>query len=110
VFENIKFFDESLPVCEDYDLWIRISREYEIGLINKELITKFAGHEEQLSFKYWGMDRFRIQSLLKYKNDTKFYKEIKTIIQEKCNILINGAKKRKNEKIILYYTNIINNL
>ncbi|MCF6331352.1 MAG: glycosyltransferase [Sulfurimonas sp.] len=58
-------FDESLEVCEDYDLWLRVAYENEIGLIDEKLITKYAGHENQLSFRYWGMDRFRVKSLEK---------------------------------------------
>ncbi len=61
-------FDEHLEVCEDYDLWLRIALENEIGLIDEALITKYAGHEDQLSFKYWGMDRFRVRSLEKLLN------------------------------------------
>jgi glycosyltransferase involved in cell wall biosynthesis len=65
IFDDIGVFDESLEVCEDYDLWLRVAKKYEIGLIPKELITKYAGHE-QLSFKYWGMDRYRIIALQKH--------------------------------------------
>jgi len=56
-------FDEELEVCEDYDLWLRITCRYEVGLIDEKLITKYAGHEDQLSFKHWGMDRFRVIAL-----------------------------------------------
>ena len=56
-------FDEDLEVCEDYDLWLRIASKYEIGLVDEKLITKYAGHDDQLSFKFWGMDRFRVVSL-----------------------------------------------
>ncbi len=65
---DAKVFDESLEVCEDYDLWLRIAYENEIGLVDEKLITKYAGHEDQLSFKYWGMDRFRVRSLEKIVN------------------------------------------
>jgi len=67
-------FDESLEVCEDYDLWLRIAQSYKIGLVDKKLITKYAGHEDQLSFKHWGMDRFRVialEKLLKYEFQSK---------------------------------------
>ena len=61
----VGIFDESLEVCEDYDLWLRIAQSYKIGLVDKKLITKYAGHDDQLSFKYWGMDRFRVLALEK---------------------------------------------
>ena len=67
-------FDESLEVCEDYDLWLRVAQSHKIGLVDKKLITKYAGHDDQLSFKHWGMDRFRVKSLenlLKYEFQSK---------------------------------------
>jgi len=67
--KDVGLFDESLEVCEDYDLWLRILMKYEVGLIDKKLIKKYAGHEDQLSFKHWGMDRFRVESLEKLLGD-----------------------------------------
>jgi glycosyltransferase involved in cell wall biosynthesis len=58
-------FDESLEVCEDYDLWLRVAQKYKIGLVDKKLITKYGGDADQLSMKHWGMDRFRVQALEK---------------------------------------------
>ena len=63
--ERVGVFDENLEVCEDYDLWLRIAHGHKIGLVDKKLITKYAGHDDQLSFKHWGMDRFRILALEK---------------------------------------------
>ena len=67
--KDVGLFDESLEVCEDYDLWLRILVKYRVGLIDKKLIKKYAGHEDQLSFKHWGMDRFRVESLEKLLGD-----------------------------------------
>jgi len=65
VFNDIGVFDASLPVCEDYDLWLRIALKYEIGLLPEKLIVKTGGHADQLSRKYWGMDRYRVLALEK---------------------------------------------
>jgi len=65
VFNDVGVFDESLPVCEDYDLWLRIALKYEIGLLPEKLIVKTGGHADQLSKKYWGMDRYRVLALEK---------------------------------------------
>ena len=58
-------FDESLEVCEDYDLWLRIAARYPIHFIETPLIVKRGGHEDQLSKKLNGQDRFRIKALTK---------------------------------------------
>jgi glycosyltransferase involved in cell wall biosynthesis len=63
IIKKVGLFDEKIPVCEDYDLWLRIALEHTIGYIDEALIYKYAGHQGQLSFAYWGMDRFRVQTL-----------------------------------------------
>ena len=85
---------------EDYDLWLRVATKEKIGLINKKLITKYAGHENQLSFKHWGMDRFRVislEKLLKTASNTQKYK-IKEELIKKYTLLYKGAL--KYDKII----------
>ena len=90
--KKVGLFDETLEVCEDYDLWLRIALENEIGLVDEKLITKYAGHENQLSFKYWGMDRFRIKSLEKMTKSVQKESVIKTLL-EKYQLLLKGAIK-----------------
>lgn len=58
-------FDETLPACEDYDLWLRISCRHPIDLIDRPLVVKEGGHPDQLSMRYAGMDRFRIKAMVK---------------------------------------------
>src|SRR5215510_5701311 len=58
-------FDESLPACEDYDLWLRIAAREPVYLIEEPLVVKRGGHADQLSHKFWGMDRFRVAALRK---------------------------------------------
>jgi hypothetical protein len=57
-------FDETLPACEDYDLWLRIGCRFPIYLISTPLVIKRGGHKDQLSRKP-GLDRFRIRALKK---------------------------------------------
>ena len=95
--EKIGLFDEGLEVCEDYDLWLRIACENEIGLVDEKLIIKYAGHEDQLSFKHWGMDRFRVKSLekllIKNSNIMKLKSYIQNELTQKYNLLLKGAIK-----------------
>ena len=101
VFDDYGFFDESLKVCEDYDMWIRITAKENVGFLDKPLVIKYGGHNDQLSTKYWGMDRFRIKSLEKnLKNKwftTKQKKSVLNILIKKLCIVSKGAKKRNNE-------------
>jgi GT2 family glycosyltransferase len=106
VFEKIGLFDESFPVCEDYDFWLRAARIYPIYLIDKCLIVKRAKFPDQLSFRYWGMDKFRIKALkklLKEEISDEIRKEAMGIIKEKKKILVTGSIKRYRYFPALWY-------
>ena len=99
-------FDESLPACEDYDLWLRLCCKYEVSYVDEMLIRKYGGHEDQLSRQYWGMDRFRIKAIAKLLRrgelNTRQEEQAKNTLQEKCRVLLLGAKKRHNQDVIDY--------
>ncbi|NCC24070.1 MAG: glycosyltransferase [Deltaproteobacteria bacterium] len=56
-------FDESLPACEDYELWLRAGRRFACGYLPEDLVVRRSGHPGQLSSLYHGMDLFRIKAL-----------------------------------------------
>ena len=94
LFDEVGVFDESLEVCEDYDLWLRVAIDNEIGLIDKKLITKYGGDKDQLSMKFWGMDRFRVRALEKLLEQNR--SENRLIIEmllKKYRVLLKGALK-----------------
>jgi len=107
--ERVGVFDENLEVCEDYDLWLRVALENEIGLVDEKLITKYAGHDDQLSFKHWGMDRFRVLALEKLLVSPKKEIVIHTLLQ-KYRVLLKGAVKYKREPDIQNFNKKIKNL
>ncbi|MED5463013.1 MAG: glycosyltransferase family A protein [Myxococcota bacterium] len=96
--EEVGGFDESLPACEDYDLWLRVASRYPVLLVDELLINKYGGHEDQLSHKHWGMDRFRIQALEKVLHGSELGEENRRLAREmltnKLEIFLQGAKKR----------------
>lgn len=113
LFEKYGLFDENLPVCEDYDLWLRITCNEFVGLIKKKMGIKYGGHMSQLSRRYWGMDRFRVYAilkLLKNKRDElkpEYLEKAREAVIRKCNILINGALKRNKDTFVEYIQEII---
>jgi glycosyltransferase involved in cell wall biosynthesis len=111
-FDRCGVFDETLPACEDYDLWLRLFSCYPVRLINEALVTKYGGHEDQLSRQHWGMDRFRVKSLSKILDAGKLNHSdrAKTIamLQRKCEILIDGARKRSNFDRMNRYQSLAN--
>jgi glycosyltransferase involved in cell wall biosynthesis len=102
VFDEIGLFDETLEAAEDYDLWLRISCKHPIHLINRDLVVKEGGHEDQLSRKYTGMDRFRIRAIAKLINSGVLSSDQVTAAQEelaiKCKIYGNGCMRRGRQQ------------
>ena len=102
VFNEIGLFDEELLACEDYDMWLRICSRYPVLFINEALTNKYGGHDDQLSKKYWGIDRFRIIALEKIIESNNLDPiQTKVTINEllkKINIFLKGSEKYdKNE-------------
>jgi len=106
IFETLGGFDESLPACEDYDYWLRYCCRYPVLFVEEPLLIKHGGHSDQLSKKYWGLDRFRVKSMLKLlmsdvlSPNQRFLTENAFI--EKCRILENGALKHGNKNMSEY--------
>jgi glycosyltransferase involved in cell wall biosynthesis len=98
LFEQMGGFDPDLPVCEDYDLWLRIAALMPIHLIDSPFVIKRGGHPDQLSHRFWAMDRFRVAALHKLLDSGVLSDEQRqlslAVLQKKCAILVQGAKKR----------------
>ena len=109
IFNKVGLFNEKLPVCEDYDLWLRIAEKFPVLYLDEKLTIKYGGHLNQLSKKYWGMDRFRIIALENIIKKNFLLKKnkllVKKILKKKINIYLQGLKKRNKKKEIIYYEN-----
>lgn len=104
---KVGLFDESLPACEDYDLWLRICANHPVLFIDVPLIKKYGGHDDQLSRRYWGMDRFRIRSLEKIIQSGELpeesFRAAVNMLLKKIDIYIQGARKRGRDGEVLHY-------
>lgn len=99
VLDDVGVFDEGLPACEDYDLWLRICSRYSVYLLDEPLVVKYGGHPDQLSRRIWGLDRYRIRALEKILEsevlDADDYQAALGILLEKIEIFISGSEKRQ---------------
>ena len=104
VFDEFGLFDEMLPACEDYDFWLRFCAFEEVHFLNEPLLIKNGGHDQQLSKKHWGMDRFRIIALEKLLQDPRLdnFKRQETIKELilRLQILIDGGRKRRKNVFV----------
>jgi glycosyltransferase involved in cell wall biosynthesis len=102
--ESLGMFDEKLPACEDYDLWLRVCHQFPVHYIEQPLITRFGGHDDQLSRQHPVMDRFRIRSLHRLLTDEvlkpEFRHAAEAMLLSKLDILLNGAIKHQNQPLI----------
>ena len=99
LFDDVGGFDETLPACEDYDLWLRICATHPVLYVDEPVLVKYGGHDDQLSAKYWGMDRFRIRALanmLERGRLTTLQRQATlTMLADKVGIYMAGARKRQ---------------
>lgn len=102
LFEAVGGFDESLDVCEDYDLWLRIGCRVPVGLVPRPLVIKRGGHADQLSKQRWGMDRFRVAALVKLLAAGDLSAERRQAVMQtlggKCAVLAQGARRRQRHE------------
>lgn len=108
VFNQCGLFDETFPACEDYDLWLRLSLYYPIVTLSDPLVIKRGGHADQLSQKFWGMDRFRVKALEKILSHPKISTSQRKLVEEnlafRYRVLEQGAEKRgKSRKEVLQF-------
>ncbi|MFQ5744933.1 MAG: glycosyltransferase family 2 protein [Acidobacteriota bacterium] len=98
VFDAVGTFDETLPACEDYDLWLRVTAVFPVHFVAEPLLTKYGGHDDQLSRSYWGMDRFRVRALEKILASGILQPEdaeaARRMLIDKLCIYLQGARKR----------------
>lgn len=113
IFDVKGMFNEDFPVCEDYDLWLRISVDMPVYLIEKPLTVKYGGHDDQLSASH-SQDRYRIACLLDLIRSGSldpWQKAAATnVLQEKCRIYGNGCKKRGKDVEALTYLGLYRQL
>ena len=108
--DRVGGFDETLPACEDYDLWLRISCRFPVHLIDAPLIIKRGGHDDQLS-RGAGLDKFRIKAIEKIiksgiLSDDQYRAAVKTL-KKKCDIYAAGCRKRGREEEAQYYAKLV---
>lgn len=100
VFSTIGVFDEDLPACEDYDLFLRLTCRFEVLYLEQKLTIKYGGHADQLSRAHHAMDRFRVAALDRLLRDTgaplsaQDREEAKRMLLKKARIVRAGAEKR----------------
>ena len=117
ILDEVGMFDDDLKVCEDYDLWLRITAKYNVLFLDEALINKYGGHNDQLSKVTGGIEKYRIIALENIMSsgllDKTQFDQAKASLFSKYHIYEKGLKKRgkldelkKIKSRILYWTYI----
>jgi len=110
--DEVGFFDENLPACEDYDMWLRIGYKHPIFLIDTPLIIKRGGHTDQLS-KNPALDKYRIKALKKILDrnvlSEKQHRAAIKVLQDKCTVYAAGCQKRGRTEEAGFYRQLAEN-
>ncbi|MCF6246806.1 MAG: glycosyltransferase [Desulfobacula sp.] len=113
LFDMKGFFNEAFTVCEDYDLWLRVSCDLPIFLIDKPYTIKKGGHKDQLSL-FHSQDKFRIRSLKALIDSGNLTvgqeQKASAVLKKKCVIYGNGCMKRDRTKEGQYYLNMASSM
>ncbi len=113
LFDLKGYFNEDFMVCEDYDLWLRVSSTLPVFLIDKPYTIKKGGHPDQLS-GFHSQDRFRIRSLSALILSGGLTRdqaiEAKKVLKDKCRVYGNGCMKRGRMDEGVYYLNLAQTL
>ena len=101
LFDSFGGFDEEMMVCEDYELWLRMTVSEQVPLLREALIRKYGGHADQLSRSEPAMDRFRVYALVKLLAGPSLSEEkVRAVLETiagKSAVLSAGAAKRGNQ-------------
>jgi glycosyltransferase involved in cell wall biosynthesis len=110
VFEELGRFDEDLPACEDYDLWLRICARMPVGFVATPLVHKHGGHRDQLSRRFPVMDRFRVRALRNLLDsgqlDAPQELAARAALCHKSELIARGARKRGLDQRAAYFDGI----
>jgi len=112
LFREVGLFDEALPACEDYDLWLRICWKHPVHLIPIPLIVKHGGHSDQLSAMP-ELDKYRIHALVNILRGGHLSpsqrKAALATMATKCSVYAGGCRKRGRLDEAAYYERLREN-
>jgi len=104
VLQELGMFDQGLPACEDYDLWLRLCHRFPVHYLDQVLIIKYGGHDDQLSHRHPVMDQFRVRSLHRLLCEAALTAEqqaaARVVLMAKLDILLKGASRHGNQALI----------
>lgn len=99
-------FDENMPACEDYDLWLRLTARFPVYYVEGPEVTRRAPRPDG-SPHAWTSDRFRVYSLEKSFQSGQLDSEQRFLVSQalvrRCERLVEGYRRQKSEERANFY-------
>jgi glycosyltransferase involved in cell wall biosynthesis len=96
-------FDENLPACEDYDLWVRIAAHAPIYQVADSVVCI----KKPRSSPSWSLDRYRVYALEKAYQSGRLNSEQRQRVADelvaRCDVLVEGFRKLNNTERANFY-------
>jgi glycosyltransferase involved in cell wall biosynthesis len=96
-------FDENLPVCEEYDFWLRVATRHTFARTEESHQTS----APRAQSSDWGLARFRVYALEKayqggHLSPTMRHRVAEELIRQ-CDFLVEGYRERENLERANFY-------
>jgi len=100
-------FDENLPACEDYDLWLRLAARHPVFFLDGEVEVTRRLPRAESSSRAWTWERFRVYALEKsfqsgHLNPDQRLRVAEEIVH-KCERLVEGLRRQESEERANFY-------
>jgi glycosyltransferase involved in cell wall biosynthesis len=96
-------FDENLPICEEYDFWLRLTSRFPVARM--DVAPQIDGPVE--SIREWGLERFRVYALEKAYQSGHLTPLLRHRVAEElvhqCELLVDGYRRRENLERANFY-------
>ncbi len=96
-------FDENLPVCEEYDFWLRVGSRHAISRCAEATESSAA----RARCADWGLERYRVYAMEKaYQGgqlDAALRYEVAKSLVRQCELLVAGYRGRDNQERANFY-------
>jgi len=105
-FNECGFFDENLPACADYDLWLRLCSRYPVVHVPGPQLTRRSVRHRSSS-RAWTWDRYRVYALEKAFQSGHLDPGQRLLVAEeivrKCERLVDGFTKQTSDERANFY-------
>jgi glycosyltransferase involved in cell wall biosynthesis len=111
VFESLQGFRPDYPVCEDYELWLRLCSRYSVAYLSDPLVVRYGGRPDQLSFSYPAMDYWRVRALASLAGSSMLTDlerlALAREIVRRGRVLIKGYRSRGKRSLLAEVVNLV---